>query len=146
MGKTFTSPKTSQTYQIKSRITCDTCGVIYLLLDKKCPAIFYVGYTEYAMKDRWPNHKSHIKVGKKSCEIATHFKSLSNNVHKLDKSNQLVYTSELREHLSVQIIEYVAPIPGRDYKSLLHERENFWQGALKATQLYGGINKRSNRI
>ena len=146
VGKTFTSPKTNQTYQIKSRITCDTCGVIYLILDKKCLEIFYVGYTVYAMKDRWPNHKSHIKVGKKSCEIATHFKTLSNNVHKLDKSNQLVYTSELREHLSVQIIEHVVPIPGRDYKSLLQERENFWQGALKATKLYGGINKRSNKI
>ena len=98
------------------------------------------------MKDRWPNHKSHIKVGKKTCEIATHFKSLSNNVHKLDKSNHLAYTSDLRDHLSVQIIEYVAPIPGQDHKSLLQERENFWQGALKATTLYGGINKRSNRI
>ena len=145
-GKTFTSPKTTQTFQIKSHINCNTENIIYMITDKKCPEIFYLGYTEDNMKVRWRNHKSHIKVGKKTCEIATHFIAMASSVHKLDKSNQSVFTSQLKEHLSVQLIECVESIPGKDTKTVLKEREIFWQGALKSTTFYGGINKRSNRI
>ena len=97
------------------------------------------------MTVKWPNHKSHIKKGHKSCEIAIHFNKHSNGLHKLDKSSQDLYTSQLKEHLSVIIIESVKPKIGYDMKVLLHERENYWQGALKSTKLFGGINKRSNR-
>ena len=44
-SKTFTSSKTNQTFKIKSRITCDTKNVIYLITDKICENVFYVGYT-----------------------------------------------------------------------------------------------------
>ena len=85
-------------------------------------------------------------MNKKSCEIASHFTQLSNSVHKLDKSNQTAYTTSLSEQLEVLIIESVAPIQGMDMKKHLLSRENYWQGALKASKLYGGINKRTNRI
>ena len=142
--KTFSSPKTSQSFAIKSNITCSTEGVVYMINDKKCPEIFYIGYTKDNMKVRWRNHKSHIKASHKSCEIASHFISKANDVHKLDKSTQAAYTSQLKEHLEVTILESVEPVAGRPMKTTLEQRETFWQGTLKATRLFGGINKRTN--
>ena len=144
-SKTFTSSKTNQTFKIKSQITCETENIIYMITDKICKDIFYVGYTEDNMKVRWSNHKSHIKVGKKTCEIASHFVNQSTSVHKLNKASQVEYTSQLREHLSLIIIESVEPIPGLNMKEHLKSREDFWQATLKASQLFGGINKRSNK-
>jgi hypothetical protein len=143
-SKTVTSPNTNQVFKIKSHITCDSVNIVYMTRDKVCNNVFYVGYTtEDNMKVR-RNHKSHIKMNKKSCEIASHFTQLSNSVHKLDKSNQTAYTTSLSEQLEVLIIESVAPIQGIDMKKHLLSRENYWQGALKASKLYGGINKRTN--
>ena len=84
-------------------------------------------------------------MGYKTCEIASHFKRLESTVHKLDKSSQKTFTSDLSEHLSVLLIETVEPIPGKPMKRVLEERETFWQGALKASKLFGGINKRMNK-
>ena len=142
---TFTSPKTSQIYKIKSHIDCNTKNVVYLISDLKCESIFYIGYTTDCMAVRWRNHKSHIKKGIKSCELASHFEQLSESIHKLDKSSQSTFTSQLSEHLSVVLIECVKPRPGTDVETTLKEREDFWQGALKSTPLFGGINKRTNK-
>ena len=145
VSRTFTSPKTSQTYKIKSHIDCTTKNVIYLILDLKCAEIFYIGYTTDCMAVRWRNHKSHIKKSIKSCELASHFVSLSSTTHKIDKSTQATFTSELKEHLAIILIESVKPQTGLDVEATLKEREDFWQGALKSTPLFGGINKRSNK-
>ena len=97
------------------------------------------------MRVRWPTHKSHIKTNRKSCEIATHFTHHSSTIHKLDKSTNAKYTSALAEQLYIILIERVEPIPGKSMREACEIRETYWQGALKASQLYGGINKRSNR-
>ena len=55
-SKTFTSPKTSQSFKIRSHIDCNTKNVIYLILDLKCTEIFYIGYTTDCMAVRWTNH------------------------------------------------------------------------------------------
>lgn len=94
------------------------------------------------MRVRWRNHKSHIKKGVNSCEIATHFHKLSDSLHKLDKTNQNVFTSQLSDHLEVLLIESVEPKLGTSMKKLLEDRETYWKGALKAFNLFGGINKR----
>ena len=143
-SKTFSTPNTTQTFKIKSRIDCNSKNVIYLIFDKKCPQVFYIGYTEDTMKVRWRNHKSHIKKCIKSCEIATHFTANMNSVHKLDKSSQPVYTSQLKEHISVLMIECVEPVEGVIMTDTMRKRENFWQAELKSAMMFGGINKRSN--
>ena len=140
--KQFTSSKTNQTFTIKSKITCDTKNVIYMITDKICEDVFYVGYTQDNMKTRWANHKSHIKACKKTCELASHFIKLANSRHKLDKSNQKAFTSQLSNHLEIRLIESVAPMVGIDMKEHIESREKFWQGTLKAAKLYGGLNKR----
>ena len=141
----FTSPKTTQSFKIKSHIDCTTKNIIYLVLDLKCNNIFYVGYTTDCMAVRWRNHKSQIKNNIKSWELASHFISLSNTTHKLDRTTQATFTTELSEHIAIILIESVKPSPGLDVESFLKEREDFWQGALKSTPLFGGINKRSNK-
>ena len=133
----FTSPKTTQTFRIKSHIDCNTKYVVYLVLDLKCHDIFYVGYTADCMAVRWRNHKSHIKNNIKSCELASHFISSSNTTHKLDKTSQ-AFTTELSEHIAIILIESVKSSPGLDIESFLKEREDFWQGALKSTPFLGG--------
>ena len=144
-SKSVTSSNTNQVFKIKSHITCDSENIIYMITDKVCKDVFYVGYTEDNMKVRWRNHKSHIKMGKKTCEIASHFTKLASTVHKLNKESQVEYTSQLSEQLELVLIESVERIPGLDMKKHLLSRETYWQGALKASKLFGGINKRSNR-
>ena len=52
----------------------------------------------------WRNHKSHIKKGVKSCEIASHF----SNFHNLDKTASISeFDSELKKQLRVTIIDQV---------------------------------------
>ena len=109
------------------------------------PTLVYVGYTTDCMAVRWRNHKSHIKNSIKSCELASHFISLSSTTHKLDGTSQATFTSELSEHIAIILLESVKPSPSLDVESFVKERENFWQGALKSTPLFGGINKRSNK-
>ena len=144
-SKSVTSSNTNQVYKIKSRITCDTKNVIYMIRDKVCDNVFYIGYTEDTIKVRWRNHKSHIKMNKKTCEIASHFTKLAGTVHKLIKTNQADYTASLSTQLELVLIEAVVPVPGLDMKNHLLSRESYWQGALKSSRLFGGINKRANR-
>ena len=66
-------------------------------------------------------------------------------MHKLDTVSQEVFTSQLKEHLYIILIECVKAKPGIDIETTLKEREDFWQATLKSTPLYGGINKRTNR-
>ena len=144
-AKTFTSPKSVQTFKIRSNINCQTKYVVYLIFDKKCDDVFNIGYTMDSMAVRWRNHKSHIKNKIHSCELATHFISNSDTIHKIDRSNHKNFTSQLSDHLSV-LIESVEPRPGIDIEPIMKEREDYWQGVLKSTTFYGGINKRSNKI
>ena len=58
---------------------------------------------------------------------------------------QATFTTELSEHIAIILIESVKSSPGLDVESFLKERKDFWQGALKSTPLFGGINKCSNK-
>ena len=140
----FTSPKTTHTFRIKSHIDCNTEYVVYSVLDLKFHDIFYVGYTTDCMVVRWRNHKSHIKNNIKSCELASNFISLSSTTHKLDKTSQATFITELSEHIAIILLESVKPSPGLYVEFFLKERENFWQGDLKSTLLFGGIIKRTD--
>ena len=108
--------------------------MIYFINDLLCEEVFYVGHTEN-IKKRWGNHKSHIKTCKNTCELANHFTKLANSIHKLDKSSNEIFTSELKNHLAITFIERVETFP--------ESREKFWQHTLKASPLFGGIIKRT---
>lgn len=139
------SPNTNQTFKIKSRLTCSTKNVIYLLHDKICN-IIYVGYTTHDMASRWTRHKSHIKSKTETCEISKHFIQHANSNHKLNRNtSQSAYTESLKHQIGVLLIECVDNINSeQDLINTLRTRENFWQNALKATAIFGGINVREN--
>ena len=56
------------------------------------------------MKIRFPNHKSHIKRNRRTCEISKHF---ADNllIHELDKSTNLNYDNSLKSQIEVIIIK-----------------------------------------
>ena len=56
------------------------------------------------MKNRFTNHKSHIKYNKRLCEVSKHF---SDNLvlHTLDQSSHLKYDNSLKEQIEVVIID-----------------------------------------
>jgi predicted GIY-YIG superfamily endonuclease len=43
----------NQVFKLKSHITGDSVSIVYMIKDKVCDNIFYIGYTEDNMKVRW---------------------------------------------------------------------------------------------
>ena len=80
--------------------------------------------------------------------IGYSFISNCDTIHKTATgiSNYKNFTSQLSDHLSVLIIESVEHRPGIDIVPIMKAREDYWQGVLKSTTFYGGINKHSNKI
>ena len=98
------------------------------------------------MKERWDNHKSHIKRNHKTCEIDTH--CIENPCHKLDSSSLKTYDDQLKCQLKIMAIEEVTRPPTAkttDEKLIILEaREDFWQARLKRKSIFGDLNKRSS--
>ena len=78
---TFSSVVNGRIYHIQSMLTCTNNNVIYLANCSKCN-LQYVGSTCNEFKIRFRNHKSDVKRGKESCELAVHFNS---SPHSLDQ-------------------------------------------------------------
>ena len=142
------SHQTNSRFKIKNYIDCDTKYVIYVFNDNICK-ISSVGYTADCMKVRFPNHKSHIKHNRRTCEISKHFAD-NLMIHELDKSTNLNYDNSLKSQIEVIIIEKV-DMTGIDLadtdlvRRRLKEREWFWQNNLKTLRQYGGLNVREER-
>ena len=139
--KTAQSFHTDYSVSILGRIDCNTVGVCYLVNDLVCRRSS-VGSTINNFKSRWQNHKSHIRKGVKSCEIATHFNS---EFHDLVKEPLKAFDSELSNQLEVIIFEKLdfSKCQSQDEKvSIAKERESFWQNQLMTLDCYGGLNKR----
>ena len=145
--KIATSYNTNTTYQIKGDVTCETQYIIYQIKDMVC-GIDYVGYS-CGIKQRWANHKSHIKKGIKSCEISTHINYSAPEKHLLDKSSCNGYDDDLKAQVNVVFLENVkieSEWDNEKITSVLENREYFWQCRLKATSKLGGINKRVTKM
>ncbi len=137
----FTSYHTEQIFNIKYDLSCDSKWVIYLINDLICKRS-YVGSTETKCKDRWANHKSHIRREEETCEITKHFKIDHKNHGFSRKANLSQYDKTLTEHLEIFIIDYVENADTEKLKA----REAFWQSQLRTYVEYGGLNKRDSRL
>ena len=73
-SSTVSSAQTGKTYFIWQRLPCysSSSDVIYLVHCKKCN-LQYVGSTTTEFKFRFRNHKSSMKMNKKTCEVTIHF-------------------------------------------------------------------------
>ena len=143
--KTFTSYHTNQVFKIRSKITCDSKCVIYLV-DCDLHKLSYIGYTTVNMKSRFSNDKYHIKANKCTCEKVTH---LINENHNLDFSDYKKYDESLSKCVSVTVIEVVGGINSEDSievkEAKCEKREAYWQRQLKTLTVYGGLNKRDGK-
>ena len=107
--------------------------------------ISYVGCTTDALKTRFSNHKSHIKLLRPTCELSKHF--IENpSMHNLDKSSNKAYDISLKSHISIVGVEHVdvSSVGDSTYDrlQLCEQRESFWKDKLRTMNAYGGLNAR----
>ena len=155
--ETFKSYECDTKFTIKDHITCETEGVIYLLLDLVCKKS-YVGSTIDSMKTRMSNYKNHLKTQYKGCEMAQHFKECGSGIHSLyagssdvsTRSKQYLELSNqhLSQQLNVILIEKVNLSnieTTTEKRKVIEAREGFWQTQLRTLTRYGGLNKKDER-
>lgn len=122
-GETFFHPHSGRKYSIKSRISCKTKFVVYLL---KCPCgLFYIGKTIRELKTRISEHKSSIRNRDVKSSVARHFNEFGHDMCSL----------------RFQGIEFVSPLKrGGDRDKVILQREAFWIHTLQ-TEHPKGLNE-----
>ena len=151
----FSSFECNNNFKIKQHITCNTEGIIYLLLDQSCNRS-YVGSTIGNMRIRMSNYKSHIKTSHKGCEMAQHFAACPDVHPQFADGETNTRSKKCREkfdlHLGSQIkivlIEYVdltSCEPTADKRERIEVREGYWQTQLRTLSHYGGLNRKDER-
>ena len=146
-GKTITSYESTKTFYVNDYVNCNTTHIIYMVLDQICKKS-YIGYTIDAAKDRWSNHKSHIKKLRNTCSLTSHMVDTKNTIHELNRKTQKLYDLDLQKHLKFQIIEKVNIEEGwsKDkIKEVMMSREGYWQTQLSTKKDQGGLNARDSR-
>ena len=68
-SKSVTSSNTSQVFNIKSYVTCDSENIVYIIRDKICVNIFHIGYAEDNMKVRGCNQYNRFLNGISKVDI-----------------------------------------------------------------------------
>ena len=145
-GNTAKSHHNNRSFTIRQYVDCSVLNVIYLVNDNLCK-LSNVGCTTNSMKDRWSTHKSHIKKGIRSCELASHVIDHPQQ-HVLDKASCVKYDKSLAKGLSVQILEWVKVEPEDDLTTRLKKckvREGWWQKQMCTMEATGGLNKRDSQ-
>ena len=132
---------TARTFNFKSVLNCKIENIIYKIDCLPCRKSS-VGSTSWSMTSRWPNHKSHIRCKKGTCEIACHFSSS----HGIDLKSPLdIFDAQLKKILRVTIIDHV-DMTGATSKTQrtkrLKNQEDYWQHQLRTLVEFGGLNKR----
>ena len=129
---------------IQGKLTCGTIGVIYLINDLLCRRSS-IGSTENNTKVRWSNHKSHIKMNRRTCEISVHYND--SEFHNITKDPLNVFDLELSKQIEIIIIEKVdfGNRIDKDKTAFFKERELYWQNQLNTFESFGGLNKRDPR-
>ena len=129
------------------QIDCNTPGVVYLINDLFCRRS-YTGTTTDAIKVRFPNHKSHIKYGRKNCLVSKHFTE-NCQWHPLDTTTQSKFDNCLSEQLEIILVEKVKIPPDitdtYDKLKFCETRERFWKERLRTLENYGGLNIREEK-
>ena len=118
----FQSFVTGRTYAIKEKVSCTSSNVVYLVSCKKCN-LQYVGSVTTEFKVRFRNHKSHMRLGKKFCEVAVHFNS----------------SEHVLNDFEFIIIEQIRSNEAIEHKLL--NREAYWTLQLRCLKP-NGLNKR----
>ena len=153
---TFKSYHCDSEFKINQELTCNSEGIIYLILDFVCRRC-YVGSTVDNMKTRMSNYKNHLKIKHKGCEMAQHFAEVQADTHSLlvddtvnmrSKDFQNRFDTHLSNQIKVIIIDCMdlsSADTTKAKRALLEVREGFWQTQLRTLTRYGGLNKKDER-
>ena len=101
---TFITPSNSQGrgFSIPAPINCLAANVIYSIA---CPCgRLYVGKTAEP-KSRWSNHKSHIRNGHKTCNLAVH--CLDHHTDTMVGAGKLFASPDVKNLLTITLLEAV---------------------------------------
>ena len=145
----FSSHHTNQKFMIENDIIdCDTRCIIYLASCKVCK-VSNVGFTTNSIKERVRAHKNHIKKSIHSCELASHFIG-GDSTHIINRTgtNQ-EYDISLSKYLEFILIEKVNTencVNIDEKVNKCKEREQHWQHQLRTLEIYGGMNKREEKV
>ena len=110
-------------FSLPAPINCDSKYVIYLIVCS-CGK-YYVGRTQHP-RPRWSNHKSHIRKGVNSCNLATH----CGKCHKLLLGDRkLMDLKEIKSSFKLTLLEALG-----DNGTLeeLKEKEEIWRNRLES--------------
>ena len=143
-GEFAWSYHTNDKFLIKKKLNCKTKYIIYVIFDLICK-IAYTGYTTYNCKDRFANHKSHVKMFRTTCEIVNHAIENQNTYHKLRRSNIRDFDEDFKCQFKIMVIEAVDIPDGLNQDEtikIMEAREDYWHAALKTKKIFGGLNKR----
>ena len=86
-------------------------------------------------KPRWSNHKSHIRKGHKTCNLATHYA----RIHQL-LVGKLTISSDIKEQLIFTLLESVGP---NGSEAALEQLEETWRTKL-LSWAPSGLNTRED--
>ena len=115
-GRTFTSDRTGESFNIRECMTCTTSGIIYLLYCAKCKYAQYTGETQNSLKTRFYLHRSEINRNK-GTHVTEHFNQADHSVDDLRCIIiEKVYSNTLTRRL---------------------RRENFWMNKLQTVYPLG---------
>lgn len=118
----FSSFATGRFYKIKQTLFCTSADVVYLISCKKC-RLQYVGSASTEFKVRFRNHKSAMKTGKRTCEVASHF----NDTPHVLSDFEFIVIEKIRNNVNKE--------------DTLLTREAYWAAQLCTLQP-NGLNKR----
>jgi len=123
-SRTFSSAQTGKTYFVSQELSRNSSNVIYLIHCKKCN-LQYVGSTTTEFEVRLRNHKSSMKMNKKTCEVAIHFNR----------------TQHVLSDFTFQCIDQIQTSTSENTEHLLITKEAHWSAQLFSLSPFG-LNKR----
>ena len=107
-------------YTIPDPINCNSVNVVYAV-SCQC-GLLYVGRTANP-KQRWSNHKSHIRKGHKSCNLATHCIRRHSDI----MADKLTLSKDIKEQFTFILVQSVGKT-GSDEE--LEQLEEEWRNRL----------------
>lgn len=115
----FQSSTTGSKFSIASDLTCSSSNIVYLITCNKCKKQ-YVGETGRTLRERMTDHRSAIKLNKKT-PIGIHFNEINHS------------------HLDIKIVAIEAIKTLSNAESIRKKREQIWQKKLN-TIFPAGLN------
>ena len=120
---TFTSTNTKKTFSIRSKTTCTSKNIIYLIECDKCGQQ-YVGETETPFKKRLYNHRSNINSPQPPTFVSKHFQTNNHSIN----------------NMKCTVIEQIPSLRDTEKeREVRKRREKFWRWKLH-TNFPDGLN------